>query len=107
MDLNARIVWFRFHKSLKLYMIAIILLFTTVYDSLSASLVTILNLFLHVFIWSKHEFTNCIGYFGEQLGFIKVTQLSNHIDNPSIRFCVPHNLVIEPNITSVAKILTE
>ena len=35
-----------------------------------------------------------------------MTHLSNHINNPSIRFRVPKNLGIEPDITSLAQILT-
>ena len=48
-----------------------------------------------------------IGYFGGHFGFLMMTQLSNHINNPSIGFRVPRNLGIEPNITSIAQILTE
>ena len=35
-----------------------------------------------------------------------VTELSNHINNPSIRFLVYENLGIEPNMKSPAPIVT-
>ena len=41
------------------------------------------------------------------LRILMVTHLSNHINNPSIRFRVPKNLDIESNITSLAQLLTE
>ena len=51
--------------------------------------------------------SNVVAVVFRTLRFLMVTHLSNHINNPSIRFRVPKSLGIEPNITFLAQLLTE
>ena len=55
----------------------------------------------------QKKFSVFIGYFGGHFRFEMMEQLSNHINNPSIRFREHKHLDIEPNITFLAQILTK